>query len=148
MKPIDLKVGHLYRLTEDVKNPVTDGRSANKLLKRQIFSKGTHFVCLNHDEYKNIIQLAYGEYRGDKFVVGVRREGEMTEPRSARDQAWTKAIVPHLEEVEIDSWRRIRLAFGWSSTGSALEELWKDGTISTERLLELMRKHTIGASTE
>jgi hypothetical protein len=146
MNPADLKPGHLYRLTQDVVNPVVDGRSSNKMLKRPTFLKGTYFIGLCDDDYPSLIRLTHNEYQGEgDFTVGVRRENGIQPPKREQDAAWAAVIVPHLEEVEINSWGRIQRVFGFSSMTNVLHELFDDGTVPLERLLDLMRKNTLGA---
>lgn len=148
MKPEDLKVGHLYRLRQAVENPIVDRRSANPMLKLPAFHAGTYFVCLNGDDFENLIQLKHGSYSGvdGAFTVGVHEEdGTIRPSKYDRNTKWADAVMPWLEEVPVKSWDHITRTFGTRSMSAALRELWEDGTITLERLLELMRKHTIGA---
>ena len=147
MTPADLKPGHLYRLTQDVENPSVDKRSSNPMRKRPVFTKGTTFVCLCDEEFKSHLLLTHGEYRGEgTFTVAVNR-GNGFEPSSLRfNAAWAEVVMPHLESLEIDSWNRLQIVFGFRDTGPALRSLWEDGTITWERVLELLRTHTPGSS--
>ena len=141
-------MGHLYRLTETVKNPIVDRRSANPMLRLPELEAGTYFVCLTSDDHPDLVELKHGSYRGREgtFTVGIRqKDGTLRGSKYENNQKWSDAIVPHLEEAPIEGWTDIVRAFGTNSFGAILRELWEEGMISHERLLELLRKHTVGA---
>lgn len=147
MKPEDLQIGHLYRLTQTVENPIVDRRSANPMLKLTELKEGTYFVCMCSDDHPDLIQLKHGSYRTHQgvFTVGVREaDGSVRPSKYESNETWTNAVLPHLERVPIDSWDLVTRAFGFHSMSTVLHELFDDGTIPLERLLELLRKHTIG----
>lgn len=143
----ELEIGNLYRLTCDVKNPVIDRRKSNPFLKREVFPKGTHFVCMGDDDLTNLICLHWGSVDGSTIVVGVHQpDGTIRMSKNADNRAWSELVVPNLEKIEIDDWDKMRRTFGRHPMASIVRELWEDGTVSHERLLELMRKHTWGGS--
>jgi hypothetical protein len=152
MNLADLKPGHLYRLTQDVQNPCVDKRSANPLRKHPIFKVGTHFVCLCDEEFPNQTLLAYGDYRVFRgegtFTASLNHAGVFGPSTLKFDSQWGPVIVPHLEPVEIDDWKKLQRTFGFRDTGPVLRSLWEDGTLTWDRILELLREHTPGASRE
>ena len=150
MKRGDLKVGTLYRLTQDVQNPVVDRRSGDKFLKLTVFREGMLIVCLAAGERPNVWRLhsteigLSGRNSCPGFTAAVNREGDIHPSRYERDQKWADAILPHLEEVPLESWELLRRAYGWHAESTVLRELVQEGAVSFERVVELMRKHTMG----
>lgn len=150
MKPADLQIGSLYRLTQDVENPVTDRRSANKMLKLETFKKGTTFVCMCGDDSADLRMLRLtnhsltGHLMSDGFTAAIIQDGEVRSSKREESQQWAAALVPHLEELPIDSWKRLRAAYGWHATARVLQNLVEDGTVPLQRVVDLMRNHTIG----
>jgi len=147
MRPDDLKIGALYQLTRDVENPLKDGRSANYFLGREVFKKGARFVCLPADMAPGVRRLhpatptVGGQPCSDGFTVGVHSSGEgFRLSKFPRDQNWTAAIVPHLEEVAVDTWDKMQSAYGWAAMRTVLRGLVEDGTVPLERVIELMRQ--------
>ena len=151
LRPEELKVGALYRLTEDVPNPVLDKRLADHMRKTEVFEKGTTFVCLCDDEFPALRRLhltrhsIVGHNTDESFTAAIVREGGVELSKHPNDQNWTAVIVPCLEEIPIDSWKRMETAYGWNAMTTVLRELVKDGTVPLERVAELMREHTHGA---
>lgn len=125
-----------------------DKRSADPLRKHPTFAKGTHFVCLCDIDYGDHIRLAYGGHRisGGTFTADLRNDEGSRPSKYERDAAWAKALIPHLEEIPLDSWERLTRTFGHTHTGSLLRELIEDGTVPMARAIELLRKHTLGCS--
>jgi len=76
-----------------------------------------------------------------------RGNGELEPSNVARNAEWADAVVPHLEAVEISDWSRLQRTFGYRDTSPVLKSLWEDGTLTWERILDLLRQHTPGAST-
>lgn len=152
MRPEELKVGALYRLVRDVKNPVVDKRSRNPFLLSAVFKEGSHFVCLCTDDIPTMRRLhttrttLSGNPSADAVTVGLAGDDGFRLSTRPKDQNWTAAIVPHLEEVPIDSFKTLRMAYGWGAMPRVLRALVDDGTVPLERVVELMREHTIGAS--
>ena len=152
MNPADLKIGALYQLTQDVENPVTDFRSANKMLKAGTFKKGTTFVCMCDVDGAALRRLYLtnhqitGHNTNHGFTAAIIREGKVEMSHREESQQWSAALLPHLEELPIDSWKRLRLAYGWEGMDTVLRVLVEAGDVPLERVVELMKEHTLGAS--
>lgn len=151
MKPEELEVGALYELARDVKNPVKDKRSSNLLLKREVFQKGMLFVCLTDDEFPSLrrLHITQGTLLGypayDCFTAAVIKDGVVGLSERAENREWTKAIVPYLEEIPVNSWERLRTAYGRHGMPAVLKALVEDGTVPLGRVARLMRENTPGA---
>jgi hypothetical protein len=152
MKPADLKIGALYQLTQDVENPFTDFRSANEMLKTGTFKEGTTFVCMAEQDAPGLRRLYFTRHTitghtGDNgFTAAIVRNGKVRMSNREDSQQWSAALLPHLEELPIDSWERLRLAYGWEGMDTVLRVLVEEGDVPLERVIELMKEHTLGAS--
>jgi len=149
MTPADLKPGHLYRFIQNVENPLCDKRSADYFKKVPVFVKGTLLVCFAPYDTPRLRTLhTMGTPFRSGFTAAIHREDGVGLSKHARDKKWTEAIVPHLEEVAIDSWDLMRRAYSSYAEPAVLRELIEDGTLPLERAFELLRKHTPGTSAE
>ena len=154
MKLADLNIGSLYRLTQDVKNPVCDKRSSNKFQRLPVFKEGMLMVCLGAFDAPALRRLhstdmsITGQNSCRGFTAAIHREIGVERSPHDRDRAWAEAIVPHLEEIPIDSWDLMHRAYGGHAAVGTLQKLVEDGTVSLERVVEMMRRGTLGATPE
>lgn len=153
MTPAELQPGHLYRLTREIENPVCDKRSSNPLKKCPVFVKGKLFMCFAPEDNPRLRRLhstligITGHNSCPGFTAAIYREkGRVALSRYDYDRQWTEALVPLLEEQPINTWELMREAYGWTAQTRVLCELIEDGTVSLERVIDLMHKHTPNTS--